>query len=797
MKVTSSWLKDHLKTSANLEKIVSTLNNIGLEVENVGSADKNNFFLVAKIIKAEKHPNADKLKLCDVAIGSGKTLKVVCGASNARDGLLTVYAGPGAIIPKNQLKIKVTNIRGVDSYGMLCSESELGLSDESLGITELDSKKFKVGNSYFKNKSEPAIDISITPNRSDCLGVRGIARDLSTAGLGKLIDLEEIKLKTNIKNPFKVTIDSNSGCSSFAHCYIEGIKNTESPKWLKDKLVSIGMNPISAVVDITNYIMVDLNRPLHAYDADKIDRKIIVRSSKKEEKFLALDNNNHSLEEGACLITNEKKILGLGGVIGGESSSISLDTKNIFLESALFDPVKISKIAKKLGINSDAKFRFERGVDPNIMEYGLKLAVKIINKLCGGKISNIIISGESNFKNKQIKFNSDKFEKVIGSKILSSEIKKTLNNLGFKLKESKNKYLINIPTWRPDIKEEVDIVEELIRIRGYDKIQLILPSASSSKDILTGKQKLRRFAQRSIANKGFMETITYSFTNSKIDSLFGLQNKNLLITNPISNDLDTLRSSIFSNLLIHIKNNIYRNFEDQKIFECGPVFFGSKPGEQIVVIGGIQIGKIYRKNWLEEDKDVDVFEIKDCVHKTLIELGIHEQELVVIQESESYYHPGRSGKFYLNSNRQLPIANFGEINPKILKELDIKSGSVFGFQIFLNNIPFINNQNTEKKIKYIVSNFQKIERDFAFIIDKKFEAEKIINALLNIDKKLIKKIRIFDVFQGGNIEKNKKSLALNLLIQSQEKTLNDKEIDELSDKVIQTMQKFFDATLRS
>jgi len=797
MKITSSWLKDHLKTNINLEKIVSTLNNIGLEVDSVGTEDKNNFFLVAKIIKAEKHPNADKLKLCDVDIGSGKILKVVCGASNARDGLLTVYAGPGAIIPKNQLKIKVTNIRGVDSYGMLCSESELGLSDESQGITELDSKKFKVGNSYFKNNGEPVIDISITPNRSDCLGVRGIARDLSTAGLGKLIDLQEIKLKTNIKNPFKVIIQSNSGCSSFAHCYIEGIKNKESPKWLKDKLISIGMNPISAVVDVTNYIMFDLNRPLHAYDADKIERKVIVRLSKKGEKFLALDKNNYSLEDDACLITNEKEILGLGGVIGGENSSISLDTKNIFLESALFDPVKISKVAKKLGVNSDAKFRFERGVDPNIMEYGLKLAAKIINKLCGGKISNFVVAGESNFKNKKIRFHLEKFEKVIGNKISSIEIKKILNNLGFKFKEKKNVYSIIVPTWRSDINEEVDVVEELIRIRGYDKIQLIKPEVDSSKDILTGRQKLQRFAQRSVANKGFMETVTYSFTNSKIDSLFGSHTKNLLITNPISNDLDTLRSSIFSNLLIHAKNNIHRNLEDQKIFECGPVFFGSKPGEQITVIGGIQIGKIYRKNWLEKDKDVDVFEIKDCVYKTLIELGIKEQELSVIQESELYYHPGRSGKFFLRANNQLPLANFGEINPKIIKELDVKHGPVFGFQIFLNNIPVINKQNTEKKIKYLVSNFQKIERDFAFIIDKKFEAENIINTLLNVDKKLIKKIRIFDLFQGGNIEKNKKSVALNFIIQSQDKTLNDKEIDELSNKIIQIMQKSFDATLRS
>ena len=572
MKITSSWLKGHLKTNANLEKIVSTLNNIGLEVESVGAEDRSNFFLAAKIIKAEKHPNADKLKLCDVDIGSGKIQKVVCAASNARNGLLTVYAGPGAIIPKNQLKIKVTNIRGVASYGMLCSESELGLSDESQGIIELNSKKFKVGNGYFGNNSEPAIDISITPNRSDCLGVRGIARDLSTAGLGKLIDLEEVKLKTNIKNPFKVIIQSNSGCSSFAHCYIEGIKNIESPQWLKDKLISVGMNPVSTVVDITNYVMLDLNRPLHAYDADKIGRKVIVRSSKKGEKFLALDKNNYLLDDGACLITNEKETLGLGGVIGGISSLISLDTKNIFLESALFDPVKISKITKKLGINSDAKFRFERGVDPNVMEYGLKLAAKIIQKLCGGKISNIVTIGASNFKNRQIRFNPEKFEKIIGSKISPVDIKKILNNLGFNFKEIKNVYLITVPSWRSDINEEVDIVEELIRILGYDKIQLIKPEVDSPKNILTGKQKLHRFAQRSIANKGYMETITYSFTNSKIDNLFGLHNKNLLIMNPISNDLDTLRSSIFSNLLIHIKNNIYRNFEDQKIFECGPVF---------------------------------------------------------------------------------------------------------------------------------------------------------------------------------------------------------------------------------
>ncbi len=797
MKITYSWLKDHLTTNAKIDEITSTLNNIGLEVESIGEENKNSSFLVAKIIKAEKHPNADKLKLCTVDLGSGKKSNVVCGASNARDGLLTVYAGPGAVIPKNQLKIKVTNIRGVDSYGMLCSASELSVANESDGIIELDKNKFKIGENYFKSNIEPAIDIAITPNRGDCLAVRGIARDLSAAGKGKLSPLKEVKLKHVLKNPFKIFIEKNSGCFAFSHCYIEGVKNVESPKWLKEKLLSIGLKPISAIVDATNYIMIDLNRPLHAYDSDKIKKNIIIRSSKKNEKFHALDQNTYLLNDEACLITNENEILGLGGVIGGDSSSVSMSTKNILLESALFDPIRISKIAKKLGINSEAKFRFERGVDFNDMVYGLKLSAEIIQKLCGGKVSNIVAEGQKSFIEKKIKFNLEKFKSIVGNSIASKEAKKILTNLGFKIKDNKDTFIITVPSWRGDIHEEVDIVEELIRIRGYDKIELINPTLVNHSQILNEKQKLVRFLQRSIANQGFMETVTYSFTNSKIDTLFVENNKNLNIINPISNDLNVLRSSIFSNLLIHLKNNINRNFEDQKIFECGPTFYGPKSGQQKSVIGAVQIGKIYKKSWLEKDKEVDIFDVKNYLLKTFIELGIQEKNLFIRQESEDYFHPGKSGKLYLNSKSGIILASFGEFNPKILKELDIKQMPIFGFEIYIDQIPLENCKIRINKSKYEVSNFQKVERDFAFIIDQKFEAEKIITTLLSINNKLIKNIRVFDVFQGGNISSDKKSIALNFVIQSLTKTLTEKEIEELSQKIVQTMKKTFDATLRS
>ena len=454
MIVTMSWLKDHLNTKSNLEQIIEKLTNIGLEVEGVkeNSGGKDEF-KIAKIIKAVKHPNADKLKLCDVSVGKSEIVKVVCGASNARDGLITVYAPPGAIIPKNKMKLKIAKIRGVESHGMLCSENELEISNESSGIIELKGKEKNIGKNFFESKSEKIIDISVTPNRSDCLGVRGIARDLAASGIGKLIDLKKIKLKQNFQQPIRVSIqkDSNPGCTAFGSCLIKDIENKESPNWLKQKIISLGLKPISAVVDVTNYVMFDLNRPMHAYDAEKINKEIIVRNSKKGEDFEGLDDKQYKLEKDMCVIADKSGVLGLGGIIGGSRSGTTLNTKTILLEAALFSPSSIRKTAKSLNIDTDAKYRFERGVDPNSIEEGLKIAADLIIKICGGEASKFNLVGKKSSKGKDIELNLSKFKDVIGFNISSLEIKKILSSLGFKVKTGKKKvqsYNTNLETRR-------------------------------------------------------------------------------------------------------------------------------------------------------------------------------------------------------------------------------------------------------------------------------------------------------------------------------------------------------------
>ena len=479
--------------------LLNQLTNIGLEVESVESLNSSNeFFKVAKIIKTEKHPNADRLKVCDVNIGDKNFKKVVCGASNAREGLITIYAPPGAIIPKNKTKLVVAKIRGVTSYGMLCSESELNLSDESGGIIELPLKFEKnIGNSYFSKSKSKLIDLSITPNRPDCLGVRGIARDLAASGFGKLLDLKEKKINPKTKKTLKVKIskEKNQGCGVFGSCLITNVKNTESPQWLKDKLISVGQKPITAIVDVTNYVMLDINRPLHAYDADKIDKHITVRNSKSGEQFTALDNKNYKLENDMCVISDNKGVLGLGGIIGGIRSGTELDTKNILLESAYFYPRSIRNTSKKLNIDTDAKFRFERGIDPLSIENGLNQAASLIKEICGGEVSKIDIQKIENFKSKTINFDPNLFEKVSGFKISIREMIKILDDLGFKIKKEKKNFKLNIQSWRPDISQQIDIIEELVRISGYDKIKTVYPQKERIKSTLTASQKMFIFCK--------------------------------------------------------------------------------------------------------------------------------------------------------------------------------------------------------------------------------------------------------------------------------------------------------------
>jgi phenylalanyl-tRNA synthetase beta chain len=802
MKITTNWLKDHLDTKFNENQIIDKLTDIGLEVESVQPlSDELDSFLIAKILKTEKHPDADRLKVCDVDIGAKKSIRVVCGAPNVKVGLITIYAPPGAVIPKNQMKLVVTKIRGITSQGMLCSEAELNLSSKSDGITELSNAKYsnKIGKNYFPKSTLKVIDISITPNRPDCLGVKGLARDLAAAGAGKLKDKKKEKLicKNKQKINIKIVKEKNQGCNLFGSCLITGVKNKESPKWLKEKIISLGQKPISAIVDITNYVMFDLNRPLHVYDADKIDKEIIVRNSKKGETFKALDNKNYVLGNEMCVISDNSGVLGLGGIIGGTRSGTELETKNVLIEAAYFNPRSIRKTSKILNIDTDAKFRFERGIDPLSAEEGLQRAAELIKKICGGEVSKFDIQKAESIKNKIVKFEIASFKKITGFDIKEKEMIKILSDLGFEVKKDKNLLILRAPSWRPDIEQEVDIIEELVRIHGYDKIQTIKPEKNREKPTLNNKQRLFHLLQRSIASKGFLEVITWSFTDSKTNQLF-LENNNVVnIVNPISSDLNVLRNSIFSNLIIYLNKNLDRGFKDISLFEIGPIFLGSQPGKQETVVCGLRAGKISRLNWLEKDRLVDVFDVKQDVVKSLVEAGFNQNKLYIDAKTPSYYHPGKSGRVFLNKDKKKVVAYFGELHPNILKKIDIKTDSMAGFEIYLDNIKHTQKSLNNQKTQYKYSDYQKSERDFAFVLNKNFHVQELIEIIYKIDQDLIKAVKVFDVYEGDNIPDGKKSIALNVTIQSPEKTLKDEDLDRLNQLIISTVEKKTGAKIRS
>ncbi len=794
MKFTKDWLDVHLKTNKSESQIIQKLNSIGLEVEKVEPV-KNELsdFIVAKIIKVNKHPNADRLKLCDVDIGKKDTLKVVCGAPNARDGLLTIYAPPGSVIPKNAMKLEVSKIRGETSYGMLCSESELKLSNESEGIIDLNDKyKTKIGKSFFgEKKGKNVIELSITPNRPDCLGVRGIARDLSASNFGKLKEPKKSKVKKNIKHNLMIKIEKNKNqaCSIFGSCIIKNIKNTESPGWLKNRILALGLRPISAVVDITNYVMFDLNRPLHAYDLDKIKNKITVRNSKKGESFKALDNKNYTLDKDMCVIADDEGVLGLGGIIGGERSGTEIHTKNILLESAYFDPTLIRKTAKKLDLNSDAKFRFERGVDPQSVTAGLDSSVELILEICGGEVSKFDLQQTKKFKDLEIKFDPKMVTKTVGTSINTNEIKKILSNLGFTIK-TKGKFLnVKVPSWRPDIFDEIDLVEEVIRIVGFEKIKSIEPDKKRSKPTLNFFQKHFHLAQRSVASKGYLETITWSFTDEKINNKFKEKLESVKIVNPISSDLNVLRNSLYPNLIFYLEKNLNRGFGDQALFEIGPIFKGKKPGQQITVVCGIKKQFIDEDNDLKKNDLVDVFHIKKDLVQSLTELEITKEDFRIEGNTPSYYHPGISGSI-VSKDGNLVLGYFGALHPKIIS-------NTFGFEIFLENLVEYKAKNKKTKESLTFSDYQKSDRDFAFLVNKDTRAQDLTEVIQNLDKNLIKEIKIFDVYEGQNIPSDKKSIALKVTIQSDHKTLNENDLTNISKKIVSTVEEKTGAKLRS
>jgi phenylalanyl-tRNA synthetase beta chain len=543
--------------------------------------------------------------------------------------------------------------------------------------------------------------------------------------------------------------------------------------------------------------MFDINRPLHAYDADKIQKGIIVRNSKSGEEFTALDNKNYKLDSGMCVISDDKGILGLGGIIGGTRSGTEFDTKNVLLEAAYFEPRTIRKTAKKLNIETDAKFRFERGIDPLSIEAGLNKAALLIKDICGGEISKVDIQKIDSFKNKTIKFDPYSFERITGLKISTKEIVKILEDLGFKIKKNKKYLNLTIPSWRPDISQEVDIVEELVRISGYEKISIINPIKERTKSTLTQSQKLFHFLQRAIASKGYLEAITWSFTDSNYNNHFKDKNKEIKIVNPISSELGVLRNSIFSNLIMYISKNLDRGFKDLSLFEIGPIFKGSNPGEQSTVVCGLSAGKRNRLSWIDKERDIDVFDVKRDVIQTLVEAGYNSDQFFIDSKTPNYYHPGKSGRLFLNEKKDLVVAYFGEIHPNILKKIDIKTETLVGFEIFIDNLKLPKKTLNDQKTKFVVSDYQKSERDFAFIVDKNVSSKDLTNAISSVDQNLISNIKIFDVYEGANIPENQKSIAISVTIQSFEKTLNDSDLEKINKLIIETVENKTGAKIRA
>ncbi len=797
MKFTLDWLKEHLDTKKDLNTIIETLTNIGLEVEKVeDKSEEFKDFSVAKVLKAEKHPNADKLKVCQVKTVNGN-FQVVCGAPNAREGMLGIFAPENSYIPGTKLNLKKTKIRGVESCGMLVSEREMGLSDEHEGIIEVKSN-YKIGDSFSKifSLDEPVIEINLTPNRSDCLSVRGIARDLASAGVGKLKELKFKKLKESFKSPMKwkkeFKNDNKYLCPGVSGRYFRNLKNAESPKWLQKRLTAIGLRPISALVDITNYVTFDLGRPLHVYDADKVSGNLTMRLAKQNEVCLALNEVKYSCHDDMIVISDDKeKLHGIGGVMGGLDSGCSMDTTSVFLEVALFDPVSITKTGRKLNLQSDARYRFERGIDTESIYWGVEAASQMINELCGGEVSEFVYSDIEKSLKKTIKFDTKKISSYGGINIKHKDQFKILKSLGFKINESKSKVEIEIPTYRPDIVGEADIVEEILRIYGFNKIPLKkIIIDEKKKEILNTRIKTFHKSKKIIASRGYSEVVTWSFMDEKKAKI--ITSDLIYLKNPISADLNVMRPVTFPNLLEAINQNKSRMYNNAKLFEVGPNFSPKLQERQENVATGISYGIIDGDNWLSKNSKSDVYSLKADLFNILNDLNIPSENLLYEKNIGQVYHPGKSSSLRLGNK---VIANFGELHPILLKNMDVNI-KVCGFEIFLYNISQFQQNKTSSKSGFLNNPYQMVERDFAFLFPKETLANDIIKTVKKIDKNIFQKVTIFDVYEGDKLPDDTKSIAFRVLMQPQNKTFTDEEIESLSKQIIDLVTKSFKASIR-
>ena len=813
MKFTLSWLKEHLDTDEPLEKLADKLTMIGLEVENIEDKAKQlSPFSIARVISAEQHPNADRLRVCMVDTGDGGApVQVVCGAPNARAGLVSVFSPPGTFIPGKNITLGVGTIRGVESRGMLCSAAELQISEDHDGIMELPADA-PIGKGYaeWAGLGDPVLEINLTPNRQDCTGVHGIARDLSAADMGKFRDPGIKQIKGEFPCPVQVTVEDAKLCPGFALRLVRGVKNGPSPEWLQQRLTSIGLRPINALVDITNFMTYDRARPLHVFDAKKVKGNLTVRHARDGETLLALDGRTYTLDSGVCVIADEHGVESLAGIMGGEASGCDENTTDVLIESALWNEINIAQTGRKLGINSDARYRFERGVDPAFMVPGLELATKLVMELCGGTPSENVVVGNPFGEDRVIDFPLAEVKRLAGIEVPFPEVKRILSHLGFMVAGSGPVVKIAVPSWRMDVHGKADIVEEVVRIVGVDKVPMTPFERGDAprKPVLTTMQLRTRRAKRGLAARGIVEAVTWSFIAKPYAELFDRDppvaaqanrrgHPELSLANPIAADMSDMRPSLLPGLVLAVQANINRGFSDVSLFEVGQIFAGDKPEDQLTAAAGVRHGyassKGIGRHW-SGAATADALDAKADAFAALAAAGAPMQALQIVPGGPDWLHPGRSGTIQIGP--QNVLGYFGELHPRALEVLRA-DGPLIAFEVILDRVPEAKRKPTRAKPVLELSAFQPVSRDFAFIVERSVKAGDIVRSAQSVDKKLITDVTVFDVYEGKGIDDAKKSIAIAVTIQPREKTLTDQQIDAVAAKIVAEVTKKTGGTLRA
>ena len=795
MKFTLSWLKDHLDTSASVQEVVDAMTMAGLEVEHVEDpGSRLAAFSVARIVEAVQHPNADRLRVCQVDTKDGRK-EIVCGAPNARAGLSTIYAPIGTYIPGSGITLEPKPVRGVVSNGMMCSAKELETAEESDGIVEL-AEGLQVGAPAAEALGlEAVIDFEVTPNRPDWLGVAGIARDLAAAGVGRLKNLAVTPVAGAFPCPIDIRISDQDACPLFAGRVIRGVKNGPSPAWLQRKLTSVGLRPINALVDVTNYLTYDRARPLHVYDAARIQGGFLnTRLARDGESLLALDGRTYTLDPEVCVIADASGVIDLAGVMGGQSTGCSEATTEVFIEAAYFDPIRTAETGRKLGLVSDAQYRFARGVDPGFVVPGLELATRLILELCGGEASETLAAGEPLAPVPAVDFDPAFVHRLAGLSVGHEGVEEILTRLGFEVKPHGARLHVQPPSWRRDVEGPADLVEEVARIAGYGALpSTALPEIDPRPGgVLTPRQGRIRTGRRVLAALGYQEAATWSFTSRAAAELFGGGQEALVLANPIAAELDCMRPSVLPNLIEAAGRNASRGLHDVALFEIGPVFSGDEPGDQRTAMGAVLTARAPR-HWERGGADA-LFGLKSDLFTLLEELGAPTGSLQIAQgQASPWWHPGRSARLQLGP--KTVIAEFGALHPRVLAALDVK-GPVYAFELWVEAIPEPKRKGAKTRPRFEVSSLMPLTRDFAFVIEEGRAAGDLVKAALGADKALIAGARVFDVYQGPGVPEGSKSVAIEVEVQPREKTLTDAEIEQLSGRIVAAAEKL-GAKLRS